>query len=127
MNFGKRLKEARNKIGFTQKQLAGKLGMAYQQIGQYESNTRNPKKETVAKIAAALNLGYSYTSDGEPYFYDFVDTVANQEHNEDKIFNFQQADDEARIITLFNKLNGEGKDKAVEQVKLLTKIPDYIK
>lgn len=127
MSFGERLREARKKAGYTQKELAKKLNVSYQQIGQYESNIRNPKKETLAKIADALQLGYSYTKDGEPYFYDFVDTVHHSEDTENEEFNNMQYADAQRIMKPFNRLNAPGQEKVVEYAEDLTKIPEYQK
>lgn len=55
MTTGSAIRIARNKAGLTQKELADKLGIPYQSIGQWENDKRNPKFETLEKIAAALN------------------------------------------------------------------------
>lgn len=68
MSFGKRLKDAIKYRATTQKDLAKILDTTPQSISQYVSGKRNPKKDTVAKLATALNLGYNYTNSGEPYF-----------------------------------------------------------
>ena len=48
----------------TQSDLANILGIPYQSIGQWERNTRNPKYETLEKIAHALNCSVRYLKDG---------------------------------------------------------------
>lgn len=75
MSIGKNLKSARLYVGFTQKKLAEKSGLAEITIRQYELGKRMPGVMQFGKIANALNLGYSFLKNGEPYFYDFVDTV----------------------------------------------------
>lgn len=127
MSFGERLKNARKKSGITQKELAEKLNVSAAMIAQYETGKRNPKKETLSRIAEVLNLGYSYTKDGEPYFYSFVDTVRTPENAESEEFNNFQYNDSQRIIKPYNCLNDVGKEEAVKQVELLTKIPEYRK
>lgn len=127
MSFGERLKNARKKSGITQKELAEKLNVSAAMIAQYETGKRNPKKETLSRIAEVLNLGYSYTKDGEPYFYSFVDTVRTPEYTESEEFNNFQYNDTQRIIKPYNCLNDIGKKEAVKQVELLTKIPEYRK
>lgn len=153
MSFGSRLKEARKKAGFTQKALATKLGVSASMIAQYETGKRNPKKETLAKIASVLKLSYSFTKHGEAYFYEFVDTVSSPECEENRRFNERQYKDalsesndknthvDSPIIdkkptedtflntmnTLRQRLNDAGQDKAIEQVEMLTKIPEYRK
>lgn len=56
MTIGERIKEFRLKAGLTQSELAEKLGIPYQSIGQWERGLRSPKIETLQKIADALNV-----------------------------------------------------------------------
>ena len=53
---GKKIKEAREKAGLTQSQLAEAVGTTSQNISQYERGLRKPKYETLLKIAKALNV-----------------------------------------------------------------------
>lgn len=46
----------RQKAGLTQQQLADKLGVSQQYIGNYESGKRQPKIQTLQKIADALDV-----------------------------------------------------------------------
>lgn len=59
MATGHCIKEARKKAGMTQKELAKKLGIAYQTLAQWENNLRNPKMETLYRIAAALGVDWT--------------------------------------------------------------------
>lgn len=52
--IGQRIKTAREQAGMTQVELAAKLGIPYQSISQWERGTRNPKPESLKRIAAAL-------------------------------------------------------------------------
>lgn len=56
MDIGSNIKKFRTVCGYTQKELAEKIGISYQQIGQYETGKRRPKAETLKKIANALNI-----------------------------------------------------------------------
>lgn len=58
MTTGQRIKVARKNAGLTQKQLSKKLGIAYQTLAQWENDLRNPKLETIQKIANALNVPF---------------------------------------------------------------------
>ncbi|MCI9271944.1 MAG: helix-turn-helix transcriptional regulator [Dorea sp.] len=129
MNFGERLKSARREAGLSQNDLAIKLNVSASMIGQYETGKRNPKKDTIEKIANALNLGYSYTKEGEPYFYDFVDTVHRPEYVENGKFNNAQYNNakKKRIIENYDKLNYTGQDKLFDYAEDLTTIPKYQK
>lgn len=59
MTVGERIRSARKAAGLTQAQLAKKLGVPYQSVGQWERGTRNPKYETLERIAAALETSAS--------------------------------------------------------------------
>lgn len=54
MDFAMRLKEARKTAGLTQEQLADKCGLATITIRQYELGKREPRQETITKIADKL-------------------------------------------------------------------------
>lgn len=56
MTTGERIKQARIAAGLKQKELAEKLGVSYTLVSQYERNIRNPKFETLKRIAGALNI-----------------------------------------------------------------------
>ena len=56
MTIGQRIKAARKKAGMTQKELAKKLDIPYQSIGQWENDQRNPKIETLQRISNALGV-----------------------------------------------------------------------
>ena len=55
MTQGERIKQARLQRGLTQKGLADKLGVSESFISQYERDVRNPKHDTLQKIAVALD------------------------------------------------------------------------
>ena len=56
MTTGQLIREARKKAGLTQKELAQKLGISYVGVSQWENNLRNPKHETLQRIAKALDV-----------------------------------------------------------------------
>lgn len=58
MSTGERIKAARIAAHMTQADLAEILGVAYQNIGQWESGKRNPKIDTIFKIAEALGVSW---------------------------------------------------------------------
>ena len=53
---GQRIKSAREQTGMTQIELANKLNISYQSIGQWERDIRTPKQSTLIKIAKALGV-----------------------------------------------------------------------
>ena len=66
MDTGKRIKEIRKANGLTQKELSEKLGTSQQNLAQYENGKRQPKFETLRRIAKALDVGLDeFMSDTE--------------------------------------------------------------
>lgn len=57
MTVGDRIRKARKAKGYTQEELAKLLGVSFAMIGQYERGERNPKIETLQRIADALGVG----------------------------------------------------------------------
>ena len=128
MTVGERIKAARINIGMTQKELAEKLGIPYQSIGQWERDQRNPKVDTLQRLADVLGVSVPYLmgwNQVDKYFCgreasdDTVQKIANniQMHHSTR----------AELNLAFDKLNDKGQQVAVERVKELSKIPDYQK
>ena len=132
MGFAERLKKARKKVGFTQQDIANILKTTPQNYAQYETGKRKPRKETLLKIADALNLGYNYAQNGEPYFYDFVDTINRPEYAENEAFNKWQYKDamacnpEDEVFISIKNVNSqllqEQKDKEIQFLEAMKKL-----
>ncbi len=65
MTIGERIRAARKGKRWTQKQLGEESGINEVQIRRYELNNSNPTKETVEKIATALEVSPWYLMGGE--------------------------------------------------------------
>lgn len=63
MEFGDRLKNARNKKGLTQEQLASKLGIAKSTLAGYEKGNREPDVFKIKKIIELLDIDADYLLD----------------------------------------------------------------
>lgn len=80
MTIGRRIKEARTSINISQLELGKRLGVSQSMIAQYENNLRNPKLETLQKIADALGCTVDYLlgdvpePDGKLVFADEIET-----------------------------------------------------
>lgn len=134
MTTGERIRIARKNAGLTQKQLGEKLNLSYQTIAQWENNLRNPKLETLRKIANELNCPITdlLTEDEIPIVrlgYDVGYTLGKREWIEylEKYLGYTFSDAEQKIVDLLEKLNEEGQNKAAERVEELTEIPKYQK
>lgn len=58
MTIGQLIKAARKKAGMTQLELAQRLQIPFQSVSQWERGLRNPKPETIEKIASAIGVDY---------------------------------------------------------------------
>lgn len=55
-NFNDNLRTARERKGFTQKEMAERIGVAKSTYSLYESGNREPNVQTIKKIADTLNV-----------------------------------------------------------------------
>ena len=148
MTVGDRIKESRKKNGLSQKELGQKLKKTQQMIAQLENSSAMPKIDTLQKIADALNIPLTYllygsiiSPDLEVYLNtnDKESTLSEltnlQDHASDHMHRitkyalllteFENKQKLAQLINLFDKLNTDGKNKALDQLEMLTKIPEY--
>ena len=147
MPSGVKIKEYRLKKNLTQKELATRCCMYESQIRKYELGTANPKIETLEKIANALDISVSQLGvpDSEqlmdvgkrlvrehaPSFIELLDLnfetkhdiglISEEEYQYEKKAYYQKID----LMNAFNSLNMQGKDKAIEQTRILAKVPEY--
>ena len=123
-SIGENIKRIRKEKGFTQEELGARCNpkMAGSAIRRYENSDAIPKLATIQRIADGLDTAISniLTRDylvhhpvTKKDWEDWIDTLGETKSD--------------RINELFDMLNDKGKDKAIEQVELLTKIPEYTK
>jgi transcriptional regulator with XRE-family HTH domain len=58
--IGARIKEKREKVGISQKELADNVGKTPSAINQYESGAKKPSTDILAKIAKALKTSTDF-------------------------------------------------------------------
>lgn len=76
MTVGEKIKAFRKEKGLTQKQLAEKSGMIEESIRGYELGKRHPKKETLLRIAQALDVQIGELDDSLGVFTEYdLETV----------------------------------------------------
>lgn len=146
MNFGENLKMIRKKKGLSQRELGEKLGITQQTVAQYEKLKSPPKYETLHRIAESLNIRYTdflpeFTDEDQKIIKELIDIPELKSNN---IYNISPESIAKMHLSLstanlhldakkklllesYDSLNSIGQDKAIDQVKLLTKIPEYQK
>lgn len=120
MSTGQRIKLARKSAGLTQKELGQKLGITYQTVAQWENNLRNPKYETLMRIAEALDstidflLGFTDSPDTRIATQGDIDRLDHE-----PVFTVGNlSKDEAEMIEKFKRL-------PPKERKLISIIVDY--
>lgn len=132
-SIGKNLKKFRNISGLTQQELAEKCGFATITIRQYENGTREPKTKQQAIICSALGIprlalltgttDSKYNSSFAAGMADALTIYRNAETHDKGLSDMLKK----LLVSSFDTLNRSGQEKAIEQVEMLTKIPEYRK
>lgn len=60
LDFGRTLRELREKSGMSQKELAARVGVTPESISLYELHERKPKHETLVKLASVFRVTTDY-------------------------------------------------------------------
>lgn len=103
MTTGQRIKAARKKAGLTQEDLGKKLGVSGSFIAQYETNNRNPKLETLQRIAVALETAVSELV--EPGYWSTVT-------KEEVAASWVSTPD--RVVAALRQMTAEGQNKVAD-------------
>ena len=123
--LGEKIKTYRKKMGLTQEELSKEAGLSKMTIRRYETDQRIPSIITASSIAFALKIPVTaLIGNEENNWPEFSDKPITPRQTAEQYVN---TDLMGHISRLFNELNAEGKSKDIEQVTMLTKIPEYQK
>ena len=137
MTTGQRIKEARKRAGITQTELGALLGVSGSMIAQYETDKRNPKQETIQRIADALECDFYWLLLGvklsererivtntirifnlqDEWDRKIVDVTTKRMEYELSIMGYSFSEKEQRLIAAFSKMDNEGQEKAADYVE----------
>ena len=112
MSFASRLRQAREQAGFTQQDLAKKLGVTKNAISNYENGVSSPKWEILVEIFDILHVDPNFL-----YQDDFSSELA-----EAHVLTPQQS----TLLAAFDQLNDEGRSRRWSTSKTSSS-PDVIK
>lgn len=107
MTIGQLIKTARKNAGMTQTDLAKKLGIPYQSIGQWENGLRYPKPKTLQRIADALGIHVMELIGATNYEVEFEVASEDDRPIPDELFNRLNSG----IKNIYDSLTDEGKEQ----------------
>ncbi|MFR5674211.1 MAG: helix-turn-helix transcriptional regulator [Agathobacter rectalis] len=120
--FQTKLAKLRQDCNLSQKQLAEQIGVSQASINYWEKGQRTPSIDAAQKLANFFKIPISELL--EPTTTKLFDDMTSLFSGSGTL----QIDIKGcKINELFEMLNDNGQDKAIEQVELLTKIPEYRK
>jgi transcriptional regulator with XRE-family HTH domain len=122
MTTGQLIKAARKKKKMTQAELAEKLNISYVGVSQWENGIRNPKYDTIRKIADALGVDWSELVPPEDRVrmlidatVENIDEIANNggmtkvpERETLQMATLQFNSEEDRTVFFYGRLNTDG-------------------
>lgn len=121
--FHTRLKKLRIDSGYTQEQLAKKLGITKSRLGMYEIGQRNPDFETLELIADFFNVDMNYLLGKSSTKQALLQNYDVDIERKDNFVNL--SDKELKLIHNYNLLNNVGKIEAQKRIEELTLIDLY--
>lgn len=138
MSFPENLKRIRLEKGMSQQALAKAAGVSQTAIYHWEKGLRVPKIGSLDRIADALDVTvddfFIEIVDGKPIVDMDLPGLSEDEIHDylaymfpERVYISMEAARPYIINKLLDSLNDLGQDKAIEQVELLTKIPEYQK
>lgn len=124
MDLAARLKEARKAAGLTQDQLAAECGLATITIRQYELGKRQPRYETLAKIAEILRVN---PADLDERLVVNLGSDVMYETAEGEYLTIPSDDPLSRASTILQNMNDEGTEEWLKRGDEMLQIPRYQK
>lgn len=123
MTLAEKIKLARVKSEMTQREVASLMGISQQAYGQYESGKREPKLETVARIANALNVSVSeFIPYGHPQ-----NMKARYEAAKQRAEQYAKQTTREKINSGLDGLNETGEEYILQQIHFARHIQEYCK
>ena len=132
MTRGERIRQKRKEAGITQKELAARINVTPQLISQYENDIKQPKLETMYRIAIALGIRledliglktFETAAEFEQSHSALAAEMSQNPQDCDSLvvhrkehYLLIQSEEKDQLDRAFNKLNKAGQQLAVERV-----------
>lgn len=125
--YGDRLRSLRVKNGYTQQEVAEKIGVTKATISKYEAGQRGLNH--VEEFAALFGVEPAYILFGKNMdeIQDEIKTQVEKSEQEDAEYwkSIFLPGRMSELLPIFERLNDIGQQKAIERVEELTEIPKY--
>ena len=118
INFSKKLKALREIKGWSQEELARRLGVSRSKIGNYEQGTREPGFEDLEAIADIFNCTIAFLIEDGRY--------GPEEFYEARVVSYLRPE-ETELLVKYNQLNADGKKEFERYLDFMLTRPDCIK
>lgn len=147
MTMGERIRYARKFRGYTQKQLAEKIGAKHNSISGWEKDDHKPDIDTIVNMCSVLNVNTTWLLgldvpmqvdkeiiDDSPMMKALArnaqetgDTSMFNKFYMERYANKYLNDETYEFLTLFEKLNKEGQERLLQYANDLVDTNKYIK
>ena len=121
MKVGKRLKQLREELNMTQKELADKLGISRAAVGLYEQGKRNVDNDTLLKLSEIFNVSADYLL-GNTDIKTPVDKISSALSDDPGLLAFWNTLKEREDLQLLFKQTKDMSPRAIRQVIQIIKI-----
>lgn len=121
MKVGKRLKQLREELNMTQKELADKLGISRAAVGLYEQGKRNVDNDTLLKLSEIFNVSADYLL-GNTDIKTPVDKISSALSDNPDLLAFWNTLKEREDLQLLFKQTKDMSPRAIRQVIQIIKI-----
>lgn len=121
MKVGKRLKQLREELNMTQKELADKLGISRAAVGLYEQGKRNVDNDTLLKLSEIFNVSADYLL-GNTDIKMPVDKISSALSDDPDLLAFWNTLKEREDLQLLFKQTKDMSPRAIRQVIQIIKI-----
>lgn len=121
MKVGKRLKQLREELNMTQKELADKLSISRAAVGLYEQGKRNVDNDTLLKLSEIFNVSADYLL-GNTDIKTPVDKISSALSDDPDLLAFWNTLKEREDLQLLFKQTKDMSPRAIRQVIQIIKI-----
>lgn len=130
MSIGARIKKYRKRLGLSQVELAEKAGIAVNSLRLYEAEKREPKLESIDKLAAALGIPREKLLVVEVYTQPIVEAILKSlpelqaEQKEKQLPNTEElSESELMLLSAFRSLTEDQKRFVLRQLQAAAQGP----